>query len=155
MGDAAASGRLRLAFDGGARGNPGPAAWGVAVLDDDGRFVEGWCGFLGTATNNVAEYTGLLEALRVAVDRGASEVAIASDSELIVKQIRGEYRVRNAQLRPLYEEAVRRMAAIPRCVLTHVRRANNKDADRLVNVALDAAEAGEPAERRHERAVPA
>lgn len=135
--------RLRLAFDGGSRGNPGPAAWGVAVLGDDGAFVEGRAGFLGRATNNVAEYTGLVEALRWARERGARRVAIQSDSELIVKQMRGEYRVRHPDLKPLHAEAVRLRGAIGEVRITHVPRARNKDADRMVNAMLDRAAAGD------------
>lgn len=146
-------GWFHAAIDGGARGNPGPAAWGVALLDADGSFREGHGGFLGNATNNVAEYTGLLEALRIAAERGARRVDIRSDSELMVKQLRGEYRVRNENLKPLYEEARRRIRGFESFRIAHVRRERNKDADRLVNAALDRAEAGGAADARvHELA---
>ena len=93
--------------DGGSRGNPGLAAWGVAVLAEDGTVLEGHAGVLGRATNNVAEYQGLLEALRLAVARGASAVEIRADSELIVRQVRGVYRVRHPDLQRTLEIADR------------------------------------------------
>src|SRR6185436_17772357 len=98
--------RFRAGFDGGSRGNPGPAAWGVVVLDPDGRAVEGFAGAIGRATNNVAEYTGLLEALALAVARKADDVELLADSELVVKQVRGEYKVRHPDLVPLHARAV-------------------------------------------------
>lgn len=128
---------FRAAFDGGARGNPGPAAWGVAVLDDDGECVEGHAGALGRATNNVAEYHGLLEALRLARRRGARHVVLLADSELIVRQLHGVYRVRNAALKPLHAEAQRLIAGFDSFRIEHVERRRNKHADRLVNAALD------------------
>ena len=99
--------RFRAAIDGGSRGNPGPAAWGVAVLDAAGTLVEGHGGYVGHATNNVAEYQALLEALKLATEREASDVEIRADSELVVRQITGVYRVRHPQLKPLYAEARR------------------------------------------------
>jgi ribonuclease HI len=135
--------RFLAAVDGGSRGNPGPAAWGVAILDADGNYVEGHAETLGSATNNVAEYRGLIEALRLAEERGASHVEIRADSELIVRQIKGAYRVKHPALKPLYSEAVRRIERFRGFRIDHVRRGDNKDADRLVNVALDRAEAGE------------
>ncbi len=129
--------RLRVAFDGGSRGNPGPAAWGVVILDDEGRCVEGFAARIGRATNNVAEYRGLLEALQLAIDRKAEDVTVYSDSQLIVRQVNGEYKVRHPDMIPLYREARKRIAALDRFRLEHVRRADNKDADRMVNLALD------------------
>lgn len=139
--------RFRAAFDGGARGNPGPAAWGVAVLGPDGEYAEGVAGFLGDATNNVAEYHGLIEALRLAVSRGADDVELRSDSELIVRQILGRYKVRNAGLLPLYRQARTLISKLGRFRIVHVARNLNRDADRLVNLALDRASSGEPAKR--------
>jgi ribonuclease HI len=133
--------RFRAAIDGGSRGNPGPAAWGVAVLDDDGECVEGHSGSIGRATNNVAEYRALIEALRLADRRGAGEVDIQADSELVVRQIKGEYRVRHPDLKPLYLEAVRLIRGLSSFRIRHVRREYNTLADRLVNSALDGAEA--------------
>jgi ribonuclease HI len=134
--------RFRAGFDGGSRGNPGPAAWGVVVLDADGRAVEGFAGAIGRATNNVAEYNGLLEALALAVSRKASDVELLADSELVVKQVRGEYKVRHPDLIPLHAEALRVIRGFARFKIGHVRRGKNKAADKLVNRALDAAEAG-------------
>ena len=129
--------RFRAAVDGGSRGNPGLAAWGVAVLDDEGRLLEGHSGFLGQATNNVAEYRALLEALRLAEERGAERVEIVADSELLVRQIEGRYRVKTPHLRPLYEEALGRIRRFRSFAISHVLRGENKLADRLVNDELD------------------
>jgi len=133
--------RFSAAVDGGARGNPGPAAWAVAVLDEAGTYLEGFAGSMGRATNNAAEYQGLLEALRLAAERGATEVEIRADSELVVRQMEGRYRVRHAALIPLYDEAARRARGFARFRIVHVPRAENRVADRLVNQALDRAEA--------------
>jgi len=135
------AGRFRAAIDGGSRGNPGPAAWGVAILDEHGERVEGHAGHIGHATNNVAEYRALLEALALAVEREADDVEIFADSELVVRQIQGRYRVKNASLKTLYAEAVRLIAGLRDFRIVHVRRENNKHADRLVNVALNQVEA--------------
>jgi len=134
--------RFRAGFDGGSRGNPGPAAWGVVVLDPEGRAVEGFAGAIGRATNNVAEYTALLQALAIASAREADDVELLADSELVVKQIRGEYKVRHPDLIPLHAEAVRRIARLRRFKIGHVPREKNKDADKLVNRALNLVESG-------------
>lgn len=131
--------RFRAAVDGGSRGNPGIAAWGVAVLGDDDEYVEGYAGVVGRATNNVAEYHGLLEALALAASRGAGDVEIRADSELIVRQIQGRYRVRHPDLIPLFERAMRHIRAFKTFRIEHVVRQRNKHADRLVNLALDRA----------------
>ncbi len=133
---------FRAAIDGGSRGNPGPAAWGVAVLDDAGACIEGHGEPIGKATNNVAEYQALLEALALAARRGATRVEIRSDSELLVRQIEGRYRVRHPALQPLHAEAARRIRQFESFRIVHVPREENKDADRLVNQALDRATAG-------------
>jgi len=124
-------------IDGGARGNPGPAGYGVRVEDDTGALIAEFNGFLGTTTNNVAEYNGLLAALRYAEEHGHRIVRIKSDSELLVKQMRGEYRVKNAGLLPLYQRARSIADGMDRIVFEHVRREQNKDADRLANLAMD------------------
>lgn len=124
-------------IDGGARGNPGPAGYGVRVEDEQGVLVYEFNGFLGTSTNNVAEYNGLLAALRYARDHGHRVVRIKSDSELLVKQMRGEYRVKNAGLLPLAQEARAIVQSLDRVVFEHVRREQNKEADRLANLAMD------------------
>jgi probable phosphoglycerate mutase len=124
-------------IDGGARGNPGPAGYGVRIEDERGALVEEFSKPIGIATNNVAEYKGLLAALRYAVDRGEHTILIRSDSELLVKQMRGEYRVRNAGLQPLYQEARALVGQLRRVTFEHVRRAHNAEADRLANLAMD------------------
>ena len=134
--------RFRAGIDGGSRGNPGPAAWGVVVLDTEGRAVEGFAGSIGRATNNVAEYTALLEALAIAVARRADDVELLADSELVVKQVRGEYKVRHPDLIPLHAEAVRLIAGFHRFKIGHVPREENKAADKLVNRALNLVEGG-------------
>ena len=127
-------------IDGGARGNPGPAGYGVRIEDEMGELITEFSGFLGSATNNVAEYNGLLAALRYAREHGHRKVRIKSDSELLVKQMRGEYRVKNAGLQPLFEQAQTLADDFDRIVYEHVRREQNKDADRLANLAMDGAE---------------
>ena len=129
-------------FDGGSRGNPGPAGFGVVVRDDRdvdtpiitaGRFI-------GVATNNVAEYRGLIFALEQARDLGADQVTIRGDSELVIKQMKGQYRVKNAGLKPLYEQAQKIFAEIKaagRITLEHNLRDQNKLADKLANLAMD------------------
>jgi ribonuclease HI len=124
-------------IDGGARGNPGPAGYGVRIEDERGTLIEELSKPIGIATNNVAEYNGLLAALRYAVDRGEKSLIIRSDSELLVKQMRGEYRVKNAGLQPLHQEARRLMGRLDRVTFEHVRRALNAEADRLANLAMD------------------
>lgn len=137
--------RFSAHVDGGSRGNPGAAAWGVAVVDGEGRVLERHAGSIGTATNNVAEYRGLIEALRLAEERGSVEVDIRADSELIVRQIEGRYKVRHPDLIPLHAEAKRRIATFPLFRIRHVRREDNREADKLVNRALDLAlRDGEP-----------
>ena len=134
--------RFRAGIDGGSRGNPGPAAWGVVVMDTEGRAVEGFAGAIGRATNNVAEYKALLEALAIALERRADDVELLADSELVVKQVRGEYKVRHPDLIPLHAEAVRLIAKIRKFKIGHVPRAKNKAADKLVNQALNLVEGG-------------
>ncbi|HKY31626.1 MAG TPA: ribonuclease HI family protein [Candidatus Polarisedimenticolia bacterium] len=125
-------------IDGGARGNPGAAGFGVFVQDAAGREVASLYGYLGTQTNNVAEYAGLLAALRFVRRRGARSVVIRSDSELLVRQIEGRYRVRNPVLQRLHAAAVSLMREIGDVKVQHVRREQNADADRLANMAMDA-----------------
>ncbi len=124
--------------DGGSRGNPGPAGYGVHIEREDGTIVE-LNGSLGMATNNEAEYNGLLAALRWASDNGVSALHVKADSELMVKQMKGEYRVKNERLLPLYEEARSLVKQIGRVKFEHVRRELNRDADRLANEAMDEA----------------
>jgi ribonuclease HI len=130
--------KARLSTDGGARGNPGPAAYGYVLETQDGHVLDARGEAIGTATNNVAEYSGLVAGMQKAAELGVTELEVVSDSELLVKQMRGEYRVKNEALRALWEEATdleRRFASVR---YTAVRRAHNELADRLVNEALDA-----------------
>ena len=127
-------------IDGGARGNPGPAGYGVRVEDADGELLDELHGGLGIATNNIAEYSGLLAALRWAVAHGETSVEIRADSELLVKQMRGEYRVKNEGLKPLFLQACALIRQIGDVRFQHVRREFNKEADRLSNLGMDEAE---------------
>jgi probable phosphoglycerate mutase len=131
--------RARLFTDGGARGNPGPAAYAYVLEADDGTVLAAHGEAIGIATNNVAEYRALVEGLRKAVELVVDEVEVVSDSELVVKQMRGEYRVKNEALRALSVEAGRLARAVGKVSYTAVRREHNELADRLVNEALDAA----------------
>ena len=128
-----------LYTDGGARGNPGPAAYGFVLEAEDGSLLAAHGEAIGTATNNVAEYSGLVAGLQKAIELGVEALELVSDSELMVKQMRGEYRVKNEGLRPLYEEALALARRIGSVEYRHVKRAHNELADRLVNEALDAA----------------
>ena len=128
-------------IDGGARGNPGPAGYGVRIEDPAGTLVDELHGGLGIATNNVAEYNGLLAALRWAVAHGEQDVHIRADSELLVKQMRGEYKVKNPGLQTLHADARLLLAKLGRVRFEHVRRELNKEADRLSNLGMDDAEA--------------
>ena len=131
--------KARLYTDGGARGNPGPAAYAYVLEAEDGTTIASHGETIGIATNNVAEYSGLIEGLRKALELQVPEVEVVSDSELMVKQMRGEYRVKNEALRSLSLEAAALARRLGRVEYTHVRRAHNELADRLVNEALDAA----------------
>jgi probable phosphoglycerate mutase len=128
--------------DGGARGNPGPAGYGVRLETPDGAVVAEFHGSLGVATNNVAEYNGLLAALRHAAERGHRDLIVRSDSELLVKQMRGEYRVKHPGLQPLHQQARELVQRIGRVTFEHVPRSRNADADRLANLGMDEAERG-------------
>ena len=133
-----ATGRIVAYIDGGARGNPGPAGFGVRVEDAEGSFVDELHGAIGVATNNVAEYRGLIAALTYLRQHGFRDVTIRSDSQLVTKQMKGEYRVRHAGLKPLYHEARQLVAHIGQVRFEHVPRAQNAEADRLANLAMDA-----------------
>ena len=131
---------IRAYIDGGARGNPGPAGFGVRIERADGTLIEELHGGLGIGTNNVAEYNGLLAALQWAVDHGEHEVEIRADSELLVKQMRGEYRVKHPGLQPLAARARLLIGQLDSVDFSHVRRELNKEADRLSNLGMDEAE---------------
>jgi ribonuclease HI len=130
--------RARLFTDGGARGNPGPAAYGYVLEDDAGAILDKRGEAIGRATNNVAEYRGLIAGLERALELGVDELTVVSDSELMVKQMRGEYRVKNEALQDLSLRASRLARQLGRVEYTNVRRAENELADALVNAALDA-----------------
>jgi ribonuclease HI len=123
--------------DGGARGNPGPAGYGALIQDDEGTVIAELSEFLGMRTNNYAEYSGLLGCLQYALDHHHHRLRVVSDSELMVKQIQGKYQVKSPDLKPLYEEARRRIARLEAFEITHALRHKNKDADRLANEAMD------------------
>jgi len=126
-----------LYTDGAARGNPGPAGAGAYICTPDGKCVAEIAEYLGKTTNNVAEYQGLLFGLKKLVELGAKEVEIRADSELMVKQLKGEYRVKHPNLKPLFVEAQALLKKIPSYSIKHVYREMNKDADRLSNQAID------------------
>lgn len=127
-----------LFADGGSRGNPGPAASGAVLFDANGALLEEVGEYLGTATNNVAEWTALLLGLQAAANRGIRRLAVRLDSELVVRQMRGEYRVKHADLQPLHRRALALLRRFEHVDLRHVRRKENAAADRLVNRVLDA-----------------
>ena len=131
--------KARLSTDGGARGNPGPAAYGYVLEAEDGTVLAAHGEAIGVATNNVAEYRALVEGLRRAVEVHVDELEVVSDSELLVHQMRGEWKIKKDTLRVLWEEAQDIAAGIGKVRYTAVRREHNELADRLVNEALDAA----------------
>ena len=131
--------RARLFTDGGARGNPGPAAYGYVLEADDGTVLDARGETIGVATNNVAEYRALIAGLEKAVELGIDELQVVSDSELLVKQMQGEYRVKNEALRELNDEANSLERKLGRVRYKAVRREHNELADKLVNQALDSA----------------
>ncbi len=126
-----------LRTDGGARGNPGPAGAGFVLEAPDGRVLRSGGRYIGEATNNVAEYSALVWGLATALDEGVEDLEIRCDSELIVKQVRGEYRVRNAGLVPLHRSVQESLARFRRTRIAHVRREENSAADELANRAMD------------------
>ena len=131
--------RLVVHVDGGARGNPGPAAAGAVVASADGTVLDEASETLGVATNNVAEYRGLLLGLRRARELGATEVELYNDSELVARQLTGRYKVKHEALRPLYERALAELRCFDDWSITSVPRSQNAHADALVNAALDGA----------------
>jgi ribonuclease HI len=128
---------ITVQFDGGSRGNPGPAGIGVVLSAADGTPLVTLGRFIGRATNNVAEYSALIAGLQEAKKLGAKRVAVRGDSELIVRQMRGEYKVRNADLRPLYEQAQSLLRQFDEASIQHNYRHNNALADKLANLAMD------------------
>ena len=130
--------KLRLLVDGASRGNPGPSGLGVVVLDGRSRVVAELGEYLGETTNNVAEYRALLRGLREAQERGAKEIEVFADSDLLVRQISGSYRVKSPHLIGLHREALEALREFPRWRIAHIPRGQNAAADALANAAIDA-----------------
>ena len=133
-----------LQFDGGSRGNPGPAGIGVTLSNDRSEIIYELGEFLGSCTNNVAEYTALLRGLAAALALGAKSLQVRADSELVVRQINGQYRVKSPDLKPLYQQAIGLMKQIGNVQIAHVYREGNTRADELANMAMDARKKIEP-----------
>ncbi len=131
-------GLLTVWCDGAARGNPGPSGYGVQITDADGRVVAEISGSVGETTNNVAEYTAAIEGLRRAADMGATQVLLRSDSQLLINQVTGRYKVRTEHLRPLHAQVLEQARRLALVRYEHVRRERNTEADRLANEGVDA-----------------
>jgi ribonuclease HI len=129
--------RVTIYTDGAARGNPGPAAIGAVIKDDNGNVITSLSLCLGTTTNNQAEYHAIIAALENAISLGARQVTLFSDSELVVKQINGRYKIKQASLRLLYQKVVKLTGALESFKITCIPRERNKEADALANKALD------------------
>jgi probable phosphoglycerate mutase len=147
MTEDAANSAITAYCDGGSRGNPGPSGYGVFIEGGNGETIGELSEFLGVKTNNVAEYSGLLAALGFALEHGHTQLRVVSDSELMVKQMKGQYRVNSPDLKPLYEEAKRRAGQLKKFEMQHVLRGKNKEADRLANEAMDRGTGRGPAGR--------
>jgi len=128
---------LRLYTDGAARGNPGPAGLGMVIEDDQGMRLWGGHRYVGTATNNQAEYLALIDGLRKVAEWNPDALEVYLDSELVVKQVAGRYRVRHAELQPLHRQALGLLEGFPRVNVSHVPRERNRGADALANRAID------------------
>ena len=135
----------RANVDGGSRGNPGPASYGVVIRDPRGEVVARLKKYIGRTTNNVAEYYGLIAALDYAQSNSIKALRVESDSELLVKQMQGQYKVKSADLKPLYERAKKMSQALPAFRIDHVYREQNREADLLANEAMDEASGKPPA----------
>ena len=133
----ATGGRFTAHCDGGSRGNPGPSGYGAVIEDANGRVVAELSGYLGIRTNNFAEYSGLLAVLKWAIENSTKRLRVVSDSELMVKQMQGKYKVASPILRPLFEEARRLSRKIASFEMRHTLRGGNQEADRLANEAMD------------------
>jgi ribonuclease HI len=130
--------KLIVNVDGGARGNPGPAAIGIVIRDGEGNVLEDLGETIGEATNNVAEYKALIRGIEMAVGIGADQLEIRGDSELVVKQMLGQYKVKHPDMKPLHARAKEALSGVSEWSISHVRREQNSEADALVNQALDA-----------------
>lgn len=131
--------KLIVNVDGGARGNPGPAAIGVVVRDEEGNVLQDLGETIGEATNNVAEYKALIRGIELARELGGDPIQIHGDSELVVKQMLGQYKVKHPDMKPLHAQAKEALSGLSEWSISHVRREQNSEADALVNQALDAA----------------
>ena len=140
----AAAAAYRINIDGGSRGNPGPAAYGVVIRDGRGEIVTRLKKYIGRMTNNVAEYYGLIAGLDYAESHGVRSIRVESDSELLVKQMRGQYKVKSEDLRPLFERAHKMSRTFDSFRIEHVYREQNREADALANEALDETEGKAP-----------
>lgn len=129
--------KLIINTDGAAKGNPGPASIGVFIRDDKGAVVQEIAKYIGEKTNNQAEYMALIEALKAAAEIGADVIEIFADSELMVSQVKGIYKVKNEGLRPLFEEVKSLLRKFSQCNIKHVPRERNREADKLANQAID------------------
>lgn len=130
--------KAKLYADGGSRGNPGPAAYGAVLLDEHGNTLREISAFLGSSTNNVAEWSGLIAGLEAALELGVDDIDVRLDSELVVRQLSGAYRVKQPHLIPLHAKAKSLLRKFAQSDVAHVRRESNKEADALVNQVLDA-----------------
>lgn len=130
---------LILQTDGGSRGNPGPAAWGFVLYDEQGTLVEGRGGYMGTATNNNAEYQAVIEGMTTAKKLGATRVSLQADSELAIRQLQGRYKVKHPEMQRLVAEVRALANHFDEVTFEHIRREQNAAADALVNQALDEA----------------
>ena len=129
--------KATICTDGAARGNPGPAAIGVTIKDETGKLIAHISHRIGVTTNNQAEYQAIIAALNKAASMGARHVELYTDSELVVRQINGRYKVKNTALRPLYQEVVRLIGSLESFTIAHIPREQNAEADNLANKALD------------------
>lgn len=132
--------RARLHTDGGARGNPGPAGIGAVLFDPDGNVIGELARGIGSATNNVAEYTALVEGLELALRKGVTKLEVFMDSQLVVSQVKGEWKIKNERLRSLAAKAQSLLSKFDSATLSHVRREQNSDADKLANQGMDQAQ---------------
>lgn len=129
--------KIYLYVDGAARGNPGPAGIGVVLFDENKKRIKDFYKFLGNTTNNIAEYNALIYGLQEALAIGAKEVVVNLDSELVALQLKGEYRVKNSKLKPLFEQAVHMLDKLDKIEVKHIDRKENKEADKLANKAIN------------------
>ena len=129
--------KLTIYVDGGSRGNPGPAGIGVVVLDDKGKKLKSFDKYIGIATNNIAEYNAVIYGLQEALIEKADEIELRLDSELAAQQLKGEYRVKNTNIKPLFEQALHLLSGFKKFTIKHIAREKNKEADKLVNKAIN------------------